>query len=131
MKARIIASCNPYNAKFHYNGQEVVKYDGHTPVQWVMGNYDSIEEAKEALWGFAMEDCNSHDDLSHEYEEGIEEDIRYFTEEGEDEEETRKWYASWYKGEGIYSNDTHEAMMLKGDSSYSYDIMSYWIEGNI
>lgn len=129
---KIIASCNPYNAKFHYNGQEVVKYDGSTPVQWVMGNYDSIEEAKEALWGFAMEDCNSHDDLSHEYEEDIEQGIIDLAEEEDmsDEEvkELRDWYASWFKGEGIYYNDSREVLMLKGDASYSYDVMSYGIE---
>lgn len=129
---KIIASCNPYNAKFHYNGQEVVKYDGPTPVQWVMGNYDSIEEAKEALWNMALEDSNCHDGIGHEDAEGIECDIAAISEDQEMDEarekELRDWYASWFKGEGIYYNDSREVLMLKGDTSYSYDVVSYGIE---
>lgn len=77
-----------------------------------------------------MEDCDRNSaNLSHEFDENIEADIKYFVEEeGDDEKETREWYASWYKGEGIYDNESREAIMLKGEESYSIDSMTYSIE---
>ena len=32
----IKATCDPYNARKHYNGQKVLQYDMATPVKWVM-----------------------------------------------------------------------------------------------
>lgn len=129
---RVIATCDPHNARHHYHGEEVVEYDGATPVQWVVGEYDTLEEAKEALWSFALEDFCNHDGQSHEYDENIEQDIRDIAEDQDlDEEgikELRNWYASWYKGEGIYDNESHEVVMLKSDESYSFDTMGYYIE---
>lgn len=53
--ARIVACCDPYHAKLHYNGEKVIESDMGTPVQWVIGEYDSIEEAREALWKTRIE----------------------------------------------------------------------------
>lgn len=129
---KIIASCNPYNAKTHYHGEKVVQYDGATPVQWIIGEYASADKAKDTLWKMALEECNRHDDLSHEDSEGIEYDIAAISEDRDLDEagvqELRNWYADWFKGEGVYYNDSHEPMMLKGDTFYSYDVMSYGIE---
>ena len=35
-KKMVVAQCNPYNAKSHYNSQRVINYDMTTPVKWVM-----------------------------------------------------------------------------------------------
>lgn len=129
---RIIATCDPHNARRHYHGEKVLEYEGITPVKWVVEEYASLEEAKKALWNFALEDCHNHDGMSHEFDENIKQDICDMAEDQDlDEEgtkELRECYASWYKGEGIYSNEFHEVVMMKGDVSYSFDTMGYCIE---
>lgn len=129
----ITATCDPYNAKHHYHNEEVIRYQGATPVEWVIDRYCTIEEARSALWSMALEQCEKNfESLSHEFDENIEADIQAVVEDQELDEvgvrELRHWYASWYKGEGIYYNNPREPMMLKGDDSYSFDTMSYSIK---
>ncbi|MBO7684874.1 MAG: hypothetical protein J6Y20_04900 [Lachnospiraceae bacterium] len=52
---RIIARCDPYNARMHYNGQEVLKYDGTTPVAWVWDDDLTLDEANDEIFGYACE----------------------------------------------------------------------------
>ena len=112
--ARIIAHCNAYNARTHYHGEEVVERDGNTPVAWVVGTYATDEEARTALWKMALAEEEKHfGELSHEDDESAAE----LDDSGE-----------WYEGEGIYFRDGHDIMMLKGDSLYSYDVMTYSID---
>ena len=66
------------------------------------------------------------------FDENIEADIQAISEDEELDEagvrELRNWFASWYKGEGVYYNDSRDVMMLKGDECYSFDTMSYSIK---
>lgn len=129
----ITATCDPYNAKHHYHGEEVIRYQGATPIEWVIDKYSSIEEAQSALWSMALEECdNNLASLSHIFDENIEADIQAISEDEELDEagirELRNWFASWYKGEGVYYNDSRDVMMLKGDECYSFDTMSYSIK---
>ena len=128
----ITAACDPHNAKHHYHSEEVVRYQGTTPVEWVIGKYCTIEEARSAIWSMALEECDKNQEsLSHEFDENIEADIQAVAEDQElDEAGVRKlrdWFESWYKGEGIYYLDSREIMMLKGDETYSFDTMTYRI----
>ena len=127
-KIRIIAICDPYHARSHYNGQEIIRMDGATPVCWVIQECSTIEEAREILWQFAREIAINSANLSHKDNE----DIEYvksllIEEEGLTETEVNEML-SWFRGEGIYYTSTNKAMMLKGDNSYSFDVMTYCIE---
>ncbi len=50
---RIVAKCDPYNARRHHHGEEVVRYDGATPVEWVHDDRRSLtlKEANDHLFG--------------------------------------------------------------------------------
>lgn len=125
---QIIAICDPCNARMHYNGQEILKKEGTTPTMWVIGEYASIEEAKEVLWGMALEDASEHRaSLSREDDESVAYMKQMLIDDGLSESDIEDVF-SWYKGEGVYSNDGHEAVLLKGGDSYSYDVMTYRIE---
>lgn len=52
---RIVAKCDPYNAKKHHHGEKVIRYDGATPVAWVHDNRErmTINEANDLLMGLA------------------------------------------------------------------------------
>lgn len=125
---RIIAHCDPYNARFHYHSGEVIKRDGATPVAWVIETFRTQDEACEYLWKMALEDSNERDDLSFEDDYNINDQVQSISDyEGIPIEEAREMF-SWYKGEGVYYCDGHEPMLLKGGDSYSYDVMTYTIE---
>lgn len=125
---RISANCDPYNAKFHYNRQPVIKRDGATPTKWVMDSGLTLEEAKDELWEFAHIEMNRHDDILWEDADSIEYMAGQLAEDAEiSMEEARKSF-EWFKGEGIYYTESHEPMYLKGGESYSYDTMTYCIE---
>ena len=125
---RIIAHCDPYNARFHYHSGEVIKRDGSTPVAWVIETFRTQDEAREYLWKMALEDCNERDDLSFENDYNINDQVSAISEyEGIPVDEVREMF-SWYEGEGVYYCDGHEPMMLKGGDSYSYDTMTYGIK---
>lgn len=125
---RIIAICDPYNSRFHYNGQPVIKREGATPTHWVMESGLTSEEAHDKLWEYARMEINRHDSISWEDEEDIDYMVNQLSEDEEISiEEARKSF-SWFKGEGIYYTESREPMYLKGEQSYSYDTMTYMIE---
>lgn len=126
---RIIAHCDPHNARRHYNGQEIVKRDGNTPVEWVMGHYDTDDAAKSALWDFAMQDYIEHyANLVHEDNESIADMKRTLADDTGLSPAEIDAVFSWYEGEGVYTRDGHEAVLLKGGTAYSYDTMTYYID---
>ena len=49
----ITAQCDPYNAKNHWYGQEVLKYDGSTPIKWIIEECDNHFQARKMLYNFA------------------------------------------------------------------------------
>lgn len=128
--ARIVACCDPYHAKLHYNGEKVIKRDMGTPVQWVIGEYDSIEEAREALWKMCLEDKDRNMDWTRESDD----DLSYWRELLASDPDHEDWsdadieeMLSWYKGEGVY-NSINEPVMLKGGDGYTNDVVTYRID---
>lgn len=112
---RIIESVNPYNARTHYNGQEVVKYDGSTPVKWIiMKDINTLPEAQRSLMQLAKS--------SREYESGS---WNY-----EDDDTVDNMCESWYQGPGVYCRDGGEPypILLEGEQSFSDDVENYYIE---
>ena len=130
---RITASCNPYHARFHYHGGRVLKRDGATPVKWVIEDGMTEEEALQKLWGFACEDCErNYANWSRANAESIEDMAQELAEDEANDltiEQARELF-DWFEGEGIYSTggDRPEPVMLKGERSYSYDVMTYCVE---
>lgn len=119
-KFRVTAMCNPYNAKSHYHGEKIIRYDGITPVEWVMADDLTKEEAINKLCSYAYEDFD-RSGYSYEDDNSIT-DLRKQLEENDCEDID----LSWYKGPGYYTDGV--AVWLEGDSSYSYDVMHYRIE---
>lgn len=125
---KIIAHCDPYNARFHYHSGEIIKRDGTTPIAWVIREFPTFCEAQKYLYKMAIEDSNERDDLSFEDDYNINDQINAIAEYEEIPlDEVRKMF-SWYQGEGVYYCDGHEPLMLKNGNSYSYDVMTYSIE---
>ena len=125
MKTIIATYCNPYNARTHYHGEEVLKYDGITPVKWVFGEYDNEEEAKDALANLAYSYATEHDSLSYEDYASVEDSINCMIEDGATPEEVKEAF-SWFKGTGIYCDHVLEYAM--GDTSFSFDVLTFMIE---
>lgn len=125
----IKATCDPYNARKHYNGQPVIKYDMTTPVEWVIEDgFASIEEAKAALMKLAKS-CRSYESGSwiEENKETIRELADAIKEDHpEDFEDGKEPDASWFKGPGIYDHDT--PVLLEGETSFRDDTMQYSVE---
>ena len=123
----ITAECDPYNAKFHYNGSEIIlKRDGATPVQWVIGEFDTEEEAKAQLYEWALE-----------YGENIDlGDAAAVTEEAKSLLEDNWQRAQEFldtiaeNGYGIYMLDGQRyfQVMAVGDNHYTNDVMKYAVE---
>lgn len=110
-KYQINAICDPYNAQRHYHGQRVVRYNCATPVEWVMEEGITLEEAHDILDTYA-------NDLGDDYTWNDDEWIKELQEEGID--------TSWYKGEGIYTDGV--LVYQHGDMSLTDDVMLYRIE---
>lgn len=106
----VVASCDPYNAKLHYDGQKVIKYDGNTPTEWVIadggGDGLSMSDALNVLERIAMliDSLSFYDDGSFKYDE----------------------LPHWYKGAGYYMNGCD--YYLLGDRLFNYGTMYYSIE---
>lgn len=127
--ARIIAQCDPYNSKFHYNGQKVLKWDGTTPIEWVVEEYASIEEAREALWKMCLKDAGRNPNWAIEDDDLIAAEKEELLEYEEDlTEEDMPGMFSWYEGEGVYYNNGNGPVMLKGGEAYSNDPMTYRVD---
>lgn len=121
-KFRIIANCNPYNARFHYNNEEVLKMDGATPIEWVAddnyGDGFSIEEAYDILDGYAE---RLNDDTIYYDEESIAQwkcELEKYDEEMPD--------FGWFIGAGWYENG--ERVYYRGQDSLRDDVMFYFID---
>lgn len=112
--------CDPYNARFHHHGQRVIRYDHATPVEWVMEEGLSLEEAQRILDSYT---CDLGDDYSWYDDnaiEGMKEALR------EDDVDIATVDFSWYKGEGVYTCD--ELVYKHGDMALRDDVMLYSIE---
>lgn len=59
---RIVAKCDPYNAKKHYHGEKVIRRDGATPVEWIHDNHEgmTLEAANAVLLDFARETAGQY-----------------------------------------------------------------------
>lgn len=122
MKKYIItASCNPYNAHSHYNGQRVLRYDMTTPTLWVndddYGDGYSLEEAMDILDSYANQ---LNDDTSFCDDEWIEQLRKEVKEDYGDDLDT-----SWYVGEGWYANNS--LVYKRGDMYLQDDVVTYSI----
>ena len=127
---RIIAKCDPYNAKAHYYGQKVIRHDGPTPVVWVyddnLGEGFTEEDAKEYLFVLA-EECmenSSNGSWSWEDDESVAQlKVQAKEDLGDDYDES---IFNWYKGEGIYNFQT--LILKRGATSFEDDSVTYMVE---
>lgn len=126
-KKMVVAQCNPYNAKSHYNGQRVLDYDMTTPVKWVMdddyGCGISLDRALALLERYASEDGYDYYDEAQlaAWVQDFKETYEY---------ENDKPYegdvdTSWYKGRGYYDSGNNVCVYLCGDHYYRHDTMFY------
>lgn len=58
----LTVSCDPYHANMKYHGEEIIRYDGKTPIEWIVDDFSGIgyteEEALKALAGIVdRKDC--------------------------------------------------------------------------
>jgi len=125
---RIVAQCNPYNARMHYNHQRVLEYDGATPVKWVMSEgYASEDEAKEALMKLAMTgNPFEGGGWTYEDEDSIAELKSAIIEDFGDDPDFEEPDFAWFQGPGIY--DGESPVLLKGETMSNDDTMTYSIE---
>ena len=123
MKKYIItATCDPYNARFHYHNQRVLKMNMTTPTKWVMDDdYErgyTLEEAMTILDGYANQ---LSDNVSYIDDEWLQQMVAEAKEYDDIDLDT-----SWYKGAGWYADEN--LVYQRGDMSLSYDSMTYCIE---
>ena len=124
-KFMIVAKCDPYHARWHYNKEPVLKYDGPTPVKWIMSEgYEDEGEAKDALMLFAKS-CKDYERGPWRYEdnESVAYDKAFILEETGEEDDM-----SWYQGPGIYNCESHEPVLLEGGWYFEDDTMTYSVE---
>ena len=107
-KYTITASCDPYNSRFHYHGEPIVDYDGRTPVEWVMEDDLTEQEAFRALEKIA----SRIQTWTFYNAEVIQE---FFGDEAPE----------WYKGEGYYEDEV--PTYLIGEDSFRHDVLYYQI----
>ena len=126
----IKATCDPYNARKHYNGQKVLQYDMATPVKWIMEeDIPSLDEAKEKLMRLAKTgDPYENGSWTYEDQESVEEFRKEMLELHGDEmtNEEKETLTDWYKGPGIYEN--RSPVFLEGETSFWDDVMQYSID---
>lgn len=118
----ITAVCNPYNARTHYNGQRVLRYDMTTPIKWVMedayGDGLTLEQAQDILDSYANQ---LSDDTSYIDDEWLAQMVAEAKEYDEVDLDT-----SWYMGEGWYMGEYQ--VYKRGDMYLRDDVMDYAIE---
>lgn len=107
-KYMITVSCDPYNSRFHYHGEPVVRYDGPTPIEWIKEDDLTEQEALEELEKIASQVQTWMPYGKYEIEEFY---------NGETPE--------WYKGEGYYEDEV--PMYLIGEDSFRHDVLYYQI----
>ena len=108
----ITVPCDPYHANTKYNDEEVIRYDGKTPIEWIVDDFAGIgyteEEALKALAGIVdRKDCLSY------YDKNV------FETEGEEIPE-------WFNGDGYYEDEI--CVYNVGDRTYRDDVLYYNIE---
>lgn len=123
MKAYVITcNCNPHDAKTRHHFEDVLKYNGMTPVSWVYENeyYDHKSDAMAALDRLAHYLECQHDNWHFEDQTSIEEiekeALKYDIENATD----------WYKGKGLYEGQ--QLIWQAGDESLYDDVMMYRVE---
>lgn len=126
----IKATCDPYNAKKHYNGQPVIRYNGTTPVEWTIDIFPTEQEAVKKLMKLAKS-CRSY--VSGSWSEEDKESVRYLAaaikeDHPEDFEDGEEPDTSWFKGSGIYDHDSMLPILLEGETSFRDDTMQYSVE---
>lgn len=128
-KFYICNHCDPYHARFHHHGERVIKYDGATPIQWVVGDeyYGSFDEAKSALMKLALILMDENDDLSWEDESDIEYMKQTMNEDGIEFSDAD---FEWYQGRGVYFNNggRKSPLLLEDGAAFSYDSETFTIE---
>lgn len=121
VKFAIVAKCNPYNAKFHYHDERVLKYDGVNPVEWVLQEFDTEDEALSELYKMAK----SEEGVVERIYEDVLEEVKNMN----DLMDIKQHIDNFLKyGDGLYYCNTFEFLMAEGDDSYSYDTMTYSVE---
>lgn len=121
VKFAIVAKCNPYHAKFHYHGERVLKYDGATPVEWVLQEFDTEDEALSELYKMAKSEKGI---VERTYDDVLEE-----IKDMDDIIDIRNHIDKFLEYEdGLYHCDNFEFLMADGGDSYSYDTMTYSVE---
>ena len=125
-KYRIVENCDPYNARKHYNGQNVLQYDRTTPVKWVIEKSLTKEEAQKKLMAIAI-DCGN-DGWEYEDVQSIRE-----LEKMIEEEEGEKYSADWFVGPGVYAHGEGdpEPVLLEGEMSFWDDSEKFSIEEDV
>lgn len=129
-KYMIVAKCDPYNARFNYNGQKVLRYNGITPVEWIFyDNNGCGYEKKDAIFEIEKivnDDCNIifHDES--DAKQMAEQLIEDFGEEMSEAEKEGALSISWFVGDGWYAGEI--PAYLVGEEAYSDDAMSYSIQ---
>jgi len=60
MTYRVVAKCDPYNARKHYHGEPVIERDGATPVAWLFNYHEhlTLKEANQVLFDLACKTAN-------------------------------------------------------------------------
>nr|DAQ41497.1 MAG TPA: hypothetical protein [Caudoviricetes sp.] len=106
----LTVSCDPYHANMKYHGEEIIRYDGKTPIEWIVDRCANltIEEAHEKLEKIV----ERKDTLSY-YDKHV------FETEGEEIPE-------WFNGDGYY--DDERCVYNIGDKTYRDDVLYYSIE---
>lgn len=124
----IVAKCDPYNARHHWHGERVLKYDGPTPVEWVKEMFDTEEEAKDQLYAWCLEECDDFRNWGDEQE--VIDECRSWLDDGETEPVRNILNAVAEEGYGIYDQTNCNQILETGGWSYSYDTMTYTIESS-
>lgn len=120
-KFQITATCDPYNALFHYKDQRVLAFDGAAPIKWLSDdNYGDGFDHEEALSKLDTYANDLNDDTCY-YDDAT---IASMREEAEGYDE--QFDDSWYKGEGWYENGV--LIYKHGDEYLRDDVVLYAIE---
>lgn len=121
-KYMVVAHCDPYNAKSHYHGETVLKYDMATPIKWVIDNgYDDGLSKHEAL---SLLECIA---AEVDYWSFIDDDyIRDLVTELMEDEGVDNPDVDWYQGPGYYDNNCLQYLI--GDEYLEIDTMLYSVE---
>ena len=118
-KYMVVGQCNPYHAKFHYSKlNRVLKYDGATPVKWVVDDNwgEGLEEGelektfRDIAWG-------NNNNRFHYDKEYVED--RIYNEIDYDD--------SWFEGDGVY-DENHYPIYIYGSLVIRDDVMLYTAE---